>query len=142
MDPFAELGDLEDRWKVIPPEQSTRAIELLAAASRYIRARKAINADVRIASGDLDPDLVTDIVCAMVQRVMSSASPDARSTTAQTGATSMTTTFEANQGGLRLLRSELETLLPVARKGQASSTDSLPASYAVREPGTEWPYVP
>lgn len=128
-EPFAELGDLEDRWKAIPEDQSNRAIELLAAASRYIRARKAINADTRITSGDLDADLVTDIVCAMVQRVMSSASPDARSTTAQTGSTSLTTTFEANQGGLRLLKSELETLLPVARRGQASSTSSLPVGY-------------
>lgn len=41
--------------------------ERLAAASRYLRARAA-DLDERIDRDELDPDLVADVVCAMVAR--------------------------------------------------------------------------
>jgi hypothetical protein len=127
-DPFAELGDLEDRWQTLEEPQATRAINLLEAASRLIRA-KVPGIDARIASGDLDALLVTDISCDRVRRVLVSPADGAESTTAQIGGTSVSSTFPPGVGGLRLTRPELEVLMPSTKRGKAGSQSSLPADY-------------
>jgi len=138
---FAELGDLEDRWKELSEPMSSRAINLLEAASRLVRQRVS-TVDDRITSGDLDPLLVTDIVCDMVRRVLTTPANGVQSSTQQVGGTSLSGTFDPGVGGLRLLRSELETLLPARQRGKASSTTSEPPGGLFRAPGAESEYPP
>lgn len=67
VEPFANALDYKARG-FDQGDWSTDVLNMrLAEASRKVRAR-ARNVDDRIRSGDLDPDLVADIVCAMVSR--------------------------------------------------------------------------
>jgi len=66
---YATVTDLEARWRPLSDAEKARAGVLLGVASRKVRALcKGI--DQRIANDDLDPDLVTDVVCEMVKRGM------------------------------------------------------------------------
>jgi Phage protein Gp19/Gp15/Gp42 len=139
-EPFAELGDLEDRWRKQNDSQSNRAITLLADASRLIRARVK-DVDARIADLSLDADLVRAIVCDMVRRVLQGPADGSTSSTAQIGGTSVSSAGGVpGMGGLWLTRAEYETLAPAKVRGRAGSQSSTPPDYGVREPGTEWPY--
>lgn len=62
MDPFADVDYYEENFGT-PPDL---AGALLARASRLVRA-ECPDVDQRIAEGDLDPDVVADVVCEMVQ---------------------------------------------------------------------------
>lgn len=73
-EPFATAEDLENAWRPLSDTEKTRATYLLGKASRQLRA-EASTLDVRtVLAPDgpdyLDPDLVKDVVCAMVKRVM------------------------------------------------------------------------
>ncbi|MDO5500957.1 MAG: Gp19/Gp15/Gp42 family protein [Propionibacteriaceae bacterium] len=72
LEPFADTVTLEAAWRPLSEAETQRATYLLAKASRELRAL-APTIDARIEAGSLDPDLVADVVCAMVQRVMESA---------------------------------------------------------------------
>jgi hypothetical protein len=140
MEPFAELGDLEDRWRKLSDSQGSRAITLLADASRLIRAR-VTDVDARIAALELDPDLVRAITCDMVRRVLQGPADGSTSSTAQIGGTSVSSAGGVpGMGGLWLTRVELETLSPKKARGKAAAVSSLPPGYDTRAPGTETPY--
>ena len=62
MTPFATVDYYEENFGT-PPD---RAMSLLARASRLVRA-ECPDVDERIDDGVLDPDVVSDIVCEMVQ---------------------------------------------------------------------------
>ena len=143
-EPFAELGDLEDRWKKLSEPTATRAINLLDAASRHIRQKVArVDERIALATTDqdyLDPLLVTDVACDMVRRVLSTPANGVQSSTQQVGGTLVSGTYDPGVGGLRLLRSELELLSPSRQRGKASSVNTLVES-GIREPGTEYEYA-
>lgn len=69
MTPFATNDDLAARWRPLTDAEKARADVLIADASRMIR-RLYPDVDSRIASGDLELEDLTAIVCAMVKRVM------------------------------------------------------------------------
>jgi hypothetical protein len=142
-EPFAELGDLEDRWKKLPEPTATRAINLLDAASRHIRQRvPSVDGRIVLDPSDanyLDPLLVTDVACDMVRRVLTTPANGVQSSTQQVGSTSVSGTYDPGVGGLRLLRSELELLLPAKQRGKAGSVGTLVESQ-LRAPGTEFAY--
>ena len=69
-EPFADVAYLQQAWRTLTPSEQSRATYLLGKASRQIR-RRAPGIDDRIGpEGDLDGDLVRDIVCDMVRRTM------------------------------------------------------------------------
>ena len=73
-DPYASVTDLEQAWRPLSDTEKTRATYLLGKASRQLRA-EAPDLDARTLLAPDDPDyldreLVKDVVCAMVKRVM------------------------------------------------------------------------
>lgn len=67
--PFATVSDLEALWRPLSDPEKTRAGTLLSAASRRIRAARP-GIDAAIEADEIDPELVGDIACSMVKRVM------------------------------------------------------------------------
>jgi len=67
---FAEVSDLEARWRTLSATERSRATVLLDDASAIIRT-EAKGIDARIDSGDLDAGVPKAIVCAMVKAAMS-----------------------------------------------------------------------
>lgn len=63
------LQKVEDRWHVVSGQEQTNALALIGMASRILR-RLVPSVDDRVASGDLDPDLVADVVNNAVLRVL------------------------------------------------------------------------
>lgn len=129
-EPFATSGDLERRYPVdlSDDEASTRATELLAAASRLVRQRFP-GIDSRT---DLDTELLADVVCEMVWMAIATAP--------LVGTPTEPGTFQSVQGRLRLVKSQ-EVLLRFRRTGaRASSVSNLPAAPQQRAPGTEGIY--
>lgn len=131
MDPFAVAQDFTDRGFT----NGFGSVEVLgnrlAAASRYVRARVP-DVDVRIAAGVLDPELVVDVVCAMVARSTpgdTAAGVGAVQETA--GPFSRSLTFANPTGDLYLTAAELR-LLGGGRVQRAGSVDLLPP---VPDPG-------
>ena len=75
---YAEVSDLEARWRPLTDEEAARASALLDDASALIDAYGQVDPS--------DPDTgraLTAVVCAMVQRAMSSAATDAYGVTQQ-----------------------------------------------------------
>ena len=73
-EPFATAEDLQDAWRPLSESEKNRAIYLLGKASRQLRA-EAPTLDARTALPLIDPDyldreIVKDVACAMVKRVM------------------------------------------------------------------------
>lgn len=68
-EPFADAADLASGWRPLTAAEAERARELVAKASRYLRAEFP-QVDAKILAGLLDPDLVKDVVCDMVRRVL------------------------------------------------------------------------
>lgn len=66
---YATVADLEARWRPLDDSEKERAETLLGAASRQVRAL-CKGLDARIEAGDLDGELVTDVVCSIVKRAM------------------------------------------------------------------------
>lgn len=110
-DPFATKELVEKLWRPFANAgEETRAIALLATATRIMRAA-APTVDDRIASGQLDAELVADIAAQMVIRVLQN--PDGyRSTTRAIDDYSETNVRDQalSDGALRLLDSELAVL--------------------------------
>lgn len=68
-EPFAAAADIGEGWRPLTGPESDRARVLTAKASRYLRAEFP-EVDARIEAGTLDPELVRDVVCDMVRRVL------------------------------------------------------------------------
>lgn len=65
--PLASVEHYEASFTPLPPDLSSKLGALLARASRKVRAECG-EVDDRIASGEIDAELVADIVCEMVER--------------------------------------------------------------------------
>ena len=65
--PFATLEDLRLHWSELPAEREADAEQKLAEASIILRALYS-GIDAKIASGQVDSDVVKLIVCRMVKR--------------------------------------------------------------------------
>lgn len=63
------LQAVEDRWRPTTGQESTNARSFISAASRLLR-RKFPDIDERIAAGELDADLVGDVVINAVLRAL------------------------------------------------------------------------
>lgn len=66
---LADPNDVAAGWRPLTSDELTRVGALLDRASRMVRALVP-TVDARIASGTLDPELVADVVCNMVRRVL------------------------------------------------------------------------
>lgn len=66
---FATLADVEDSWRSLAEEEKRPALRKIAQASAILR-NKFATIDARIASGDLDPELVLGVVVSMVVRAL------------------------------------------------------------------------
>jgi hypothetical protein len=118
-EPFANVSDLEDRWRPLTPEEEDRASVLLDDASADIRLA-APSVDQRIAdfiadptsTGALDPIIPMAVACAMVKRVMIGGSDldGVTSTTVGTGPFSNGTTYANPMGNLYLTKAERQRL--------------------------------
>lgn len=112
MNSFATVPDLELRWKLLEGEDVGRAAARLAQASRLVRSQVP-TVDDRIASGELDPLLVADVVCDMVQRAMSAPIMGAESVSHQIGSVSQQVTYDNPMGNLFITAIELRQLSPL-----------------------------
>lgn len=66
---YATVADVADRWRPLTDAQTVVAAALLGDAAALLRARVA-GLDDRLDDGTLDPDLVRQVTCAMVLRVL------------------------------------------------------------------------
>lgn len=65
--PFAQVSDLPKGWRPLTTAEQGRAPDLLAKASRLLRAEfKASGRDYAL----VDPDLLADVVCDMARRAL------------------------------------------------------------------------
>lgn len=126
-EPFADIGQLESRWRPLSDDESARAEVLLADASAMIR-REAPGLDDQIAAGDVDSLVPEMVACAMVRRAMS-VQPDGdgiQSTTVSSGTLSRGVTFANPMGNLYLTKQERRML--GLRSRVAFSVDTVPQS--------------
>jgi hypothetical protein len=115
--PFANPSDVQARWRELDDDEIARAAVLLGDASRYIR-RKFTTVDARLGAGELDPDDLTMIVCAMVKRVMLGGDTgDVTEQQETVGPFGMTRRFGNPLGTMYLRDDEAEILEPVAAAG-------------------------
>lgn len=68
---FATVQDVMDGWRLLTPEEYQRAVELVAKASRTIRAEiPTVDARLAAVPPTLDAALVMDVCCDMVRRTL------------------------------------------------------------------------
>lgn len=109
--PFATSTELAAGWRPLSSDEQARADVLLARASRLVRTRRK-GIDALIAAGGMDADLVTDVVCAMVKRVMQGpADLDGVASRSEAGGPfSQSVTFANPSGDLYLTKAEKVSL--------------------------------
>lgn len=113
--PFATATDLAARWRPLSttgpaPTEQDRATTLLGDASVWIRAWLP-GIDQRIASGDLDANLVTLVACAMVKRSMIGSDHEGqRGSMDVMGPFTSQATFTNPEGNLYLTSVEVDQL--------------------------------
>ena len=107
---FAVVEDLEGRWRPLTPAERARAGVLLGAASRRVR-RQFPETDARVASGDLDPLEVVDVVAGMVKRVLMGGDTESLTQQSQTaGPFSLSQSFGNPMGDLYFTANDVATL--------------------------------
>lgn len=111
-EPLATISDLEVLAGDLSDDQLPPAASYLRMASNLLRSKVA-NLDTRIASGDLDPEMVADVVCAMVNRVLSNPQGVVQETV---GSMSVTYAQGTPVGQLAVTADELGQLLPTPTK--------------------------
>lgn len=117
---FATKSDLEARWRILTPSESSIAEVLLEDASIRIRALYA-TVDARIAAETLDAGIPKQIVCSMVQRAMASNGLNNVNSVQETaGPFSQSVQYANPSGDLYLTKAE-KTLL----RGSASGAFSI-----------------
>lgn len=111
-EPFATVDDLTEAWRPLSNAEAIRATRKLASASRHVRGR-CRGIDRRIESGDLDPEVVMDIVCSMVERAMKPPVDQLPISQQQLGAGpfSGSQTFANPTGDLYLTKQERQILI-------------------------------
>jgi hypothetical protein len=68
-DALATVNDLEARWRTLTDPEKTRAAVLLIDATTWLRALRP-EIDGRLASGDLNPNAVVQLIVGAVKRSM------------------------------------------------------------------------
>lgn len=128
--PFATHVDYEERGYANPFATGGILDARLAAASRHVRGR-CPDVDGKIDAGDLDPELVTDIVCAMVHRSASQVDLAGVASQQQTaGPFSQSLSFANPHGDLYLTKGERRSLgcgqraftVPLGYRDESSSS--------------------
>lgn len=137
---FAEVSDLEARWRPLAPDERLRAAVLLEDASVLLRAESP-TIDARLASEPptLDAGIPRMIVCKMVQRAMQSGADAAAVSALQqtAGPFSQSVTYSNPSGELYLTKSERK-MLGVGTQ-RAFSIDLAPnAGAAISSPLDGW----
>ena len=131
---FAEIGDIELRWRPLISDEKPRAQILLEQASRLVLLRIP-SVPSRVELGTLDPDLVADVVVGMVVRVLAAGVAGSAAVTQKSvtvgNITTSTSYASGSSGGLSLEPAEL-ALLSLARK-RAFGVDLTPV-YSGRFP--------
>lgn len=103
--PFAEVVDLEQRWRQLDPDERERAETLIADASDKIRA------DYPLLWRKASERTLTRIVCQMVKRAMlADDAAGVQSATRTTGPFSDTVAYANPDGDLYLTASEQRSL--------------------------------
>ena len=123
---YATPIDLEDRWKDLSEAEIRRACVLLEDASAKLRDRFG-DLEARLAAGDLSPETLRRIVCAMVQRAMLPGVTAGAGVSAQTeaaGPFQLQRTYSNPLGNLYISADELAELEP-------SVDDGGPRAFAV-----------
>lgn len=114
---YAELSDIESRWRPLSDAERPRAQALLEQASRLVRLRVP-SVDSRLASLTLEAALVADVVVAMVVRVLASGLAGSAPVTQKSVTVGNITTSQsfatASGGGLILGADELALLQPAS----------------------------
>lgn len=127
-EPFAIDQDYTDRGYAAQAWPSTAVLNMkLAEASRYLRSRRVYpDIDHDIAEDDLDPELVKDVVCAMVGRAapMDDTPPGAEST--QVGVDIFQRSWKFGGGGASQIYLSEEDERKLGIGGHAYSIDHLP----------------
>lgn len=106
---FATIEDLEARWRVLSASEKTKAETLLGDASAQIRARfTACGKDV----SKVDVNILKQVCCAMVRRVMDTPSDlfGVTQSSQTAGSYSQSYTYSGTSGELYLKKSELRLL--------------------------------
>jgi hypothetical protein len=106
---LAVISDVETLFRPLADDELALGDRLIRMASARLRAKVA-NLDLRIATGDLDPLTVTDVVASMVVRVLRNPEGVTQETIGPMGAT-----FSAQvaPGFLMVTPDELELLVPI-----------------------------
>lgn len=107
---YAEISDLEARWRPLTSEEEAVASVLLADATQMIRDRwPSIDAD--LAAGTRSIDTLIPIVCAMVKTAMQNPGNEGvESSTVQTGPFSDSRKYANPNGNLYLTGQMIQTL--------------------------------
>jgi len=116
-EPFATLTDLQKHWPALPGEDEPEAEQKLVEASLVIRALYP-DIDQRIASGALDKDIATYVVCRMVKRAMDTPEEvpeNATQLSFAAGGFSQSMSLKNSDGSLYLGKSDKELLAPKPR---------------------------
>lgn len=119
-EPLASLEDFKVHWPHLPQEDVTEAEQKLKEASLKVRNRFK-DIDARIASGDIDRDMVTLVVCRMVKRAMDvpeDVPENATQLSFAAGAFSQNMSFRNTDGAIYLGREDLRDLAPQDAEGQ------------------------
>lgn len=107
---FAQLSDVEARWRPLTSEENLVASTLLADASDMIRERWS-DVDSRVTSGALMASSLTRIVALMVKRAMQNPSADGVSQFSQAaGVFSQSATYANPDGSLFLRAADIALL--------------------------------
>lgn len=107
---LAGLTQLEQSWRTLTDEEKPRAIYKLGQASRHVR-RHFPDVDARIASGDLVPEDVSDVIVAMVERAFP-IRDGVQSKTEAVGPFNTTIRYFDAQSGMYLTAEEEAALAP------------------------------
>lgn len=121
--PLANLMALRARWNDLPREQEVEAEQALIDASLEVRGRFP-TIDRRMATGELDRDLVAMVICRMVKRAMEpvestqEAPHNATQLSFGAGGFSHQVTLRPNDGAIYLSKADIRLLAPASTEGQ------------------------
>jgi len=119
-EPFATLEELKEHWRGLPEVDEDEAQQKLKEASLKVRNRFR-DLDARIASGDLDRDMVVLVVCRMVKRAMDlpeDVPENAGQISFGAGSFQQSMSFRNTDGAIFLGREDIRDLAPQDSEGE------------------------
>lgn len=139
--PLAEVDDVEQAWRPLDDNERGQAEHVLRLAQALVRTEVPA-VDRRVDAGELDPELVRDVVVAMTLRSL--RNPDnARGRSRSAGPFTEYTQWDATSIGVLLLDSERRLLAPARRRGSVKGFGSLRLSAGLGfPPAADYPTPP